>query len=71
MDRARIHEGIRRMRFEALLERQEEGALSRQVEAAEMLGMSERTFRGWRDRLRDEGEAGLMDGYRDASMIWW
>ena len=60
MDRARIHEGIRRMRFEALLERQEEGALS-QVEAAEMLGMSERSFRRWRDRLRDEGEAGLAD----------
>jgi len=48
------------MRFEALLERQEEGALS-QVEAAEMLGMSERSFRRWRDRLRDEGEAGLAD----------
>jgi transposase len=60
MDRARIHEGIRRMRFEALLERQEEGALS-QVEAAEMLGMSERSFRRWRDRLREEGEAGLAD----------
>jgi transposase len=60
MDRARIHEGIRRMRFEAVLERQEEGGLS-QVEAAEMLGMSERSFRRWRDRLRDEGEAGLSD----------
>jgi transposase len=48
------------MRFETLLERQEEGALS-QVEAAEMLGMSERSFRRWRDRLRDEGEAGLAD----------
>ena len=60
MDRARIHEGIRRMRFEALLERQEEGALS-QVEAAELLGMSERSFRRWRDRLREEGEAGLAD----------
>jgi transposase len=60
MDLARIHEGIRRMRFEALLERQEEGALS-QVEAAEMLGMSERSFRRWRDRLREEGEAGLAD----------
>jgi transposase len=60
MDRARIHEGIRRMRFEALLDRQEEGALS-QAEAAEMLGMCERSFRRWRDRLRDEGEAGLAD----------
>ena len=60
MDRARIHEGIRQMRFEALLDRQEMGELS-QAEAAELLGMSERTFRRWRDRLRDEGPAGLAD----------
>ena len=60
MDRARLHEGIRRMRFEALLERQERGELS-QGEAAELLGMSERTFRRWRDRLREEGPSGLAD----------
>lgn len=48
------------MRFEALLDRQERGELS-QIEAAEMLGVSERTFRRWRDRLRDEGPAGLAD----------
>jgi transposase len=60
MDRARIHEGIRQMRFEALLDRQELGELS-QVEAAELLGISERSFRRWRDRLRDEGPAGLAD----------
>ncbi len=60
MDRARIHEGIRQMRFEALLDRQEMGALS-QAEAAELLGMSERSFRRWRDRLRDEGPTGLAD----------
>ena len=48
------------MRFEALLERQESGELS-QVEAAELLGMSERTFRRWRDRIRDEGPEGLRD----------
>lgn len=60
MDRARIHEGIRRMRFEALLDRQERGELS-QLEAAEVLGMSERSFRRWRDRLRDEGPSGLAD----------
>ena len=48
------------MRFEALLERHERGELS-QLEAAEMLGMSERTFRRWRDRLRDEGPEGLID----------
>ncbi|MBV8088890.1 MAG: helix-turn-helix domain-containing protein [Alphaproteobacteria bacterium] len=26
-----------------------------------MLGVSERTFRRWRDRLRDEGPEGLRD----------
>ena len=48
------------MRFEGLLERHERGELS-QEEAAEMLGVSERTFRRWRDRLRDEGPEGLRD----------
>ena len=48
------------MRFEALLDRHERGELS-QIEAAEMLGVSERTFRRWRDRLRDEGPEGLAD----------
>ena len=48
------------MRFEELLGRHECGELS-QLEASEMLGVSERTFRRWRDRLRDEGEEGLLD----------
>jgi transposase len=48
------------MRFEGLLDRHERGELS-QSEAAEMLGMGERTFRRWRDRLRDEGPDGLLD----------
>ena len=39
---------------------QERGELS-QVEAAEMLGISERTFRRWQTRLRDEGPSGLGD----------
>ena len=46
MDWARIHEGIRRMRFADVLERTERSELS-QMEAAELLGMSERTFRRW------------------------
>jgi DNA-directed RNA polymerase specialized sigma24 family protein len=50
MERTRIHEGIRKMRFEDLLDRQERGGLN-QAEAAELLGMSERTFRRWRDGL--------------------
>ncbi|HSK39311.1 MAG TPA: helix-turn-helix domain-containing protein, partial [Arenibaculum sp.] len=48
------------MRFEGLLDRHERGELS-QLEAAEMLGITERTFRRWRDRLRDEGPPGLVD----------
>jgi transposase len=60
MDRARIHEGIRRMRFEDVLGRAERSDLS-QIEAAELLGISERTFRRWRDRHRENGLAGLSD----------
>jgi transposase len=60
MDRARINEGIRRMRFEELLDRHERGDLG-QAAVAEMLGISDRTFRRWRDRLHDEGPAGLAD----------
>jgi transposase len=37
------------------------GAELSQGEAAEMLGVSERTFRRWRDRWRDEGPEGLRD----------
>ena len=46
---AGVLQGLRQMRFEALLDRHERGALS-QVEAAEMQGITERTFRRWRDR---------------------
>lgn len=60
MGRAEVLQGVRTMRFEGLLDRHERGELS-QEEAAEMLGVSERTFRRWRDRLRDEGPAGLRD----------
>jgi transposase len=60
MDRARINEGVRRMRFDDLLARQTRGEIS-QIEAAEMLGISERTFRRWRDRVHDEGPSGLAD----------
>jgi transposase len=60
MDRARIHEGIRRMRFTDVLGCSERLELS-QMEAAELLGISERTFRRWRDRHRDDGLEGLDD----------
>ena len=60
MDRARIHEGIRRMQFLDVLGRMERSELS-QMEAAELLGVCERTFRRWRDRHREEGASGLLD----------
>ena len=60
MDRARIHEGIPRMRFTDVLGRSERSELS-QMEAAELLGISERTFRRWRDRHRDVSLEGLDD----------
>ena len=60
MDRARIHEGIRRMRFTDVLGRSERSELS-QMEAAELLGISERTFRRWRDRHHEHGLDGLAD----------
>lgn len=60
MERARIHEGVRRMRFGDVLGRTQRSELS-QMEAAELLGISERTFRRWRDRYREDGAAGLSD----------
>ena len=60
MDRARINEGVRRMRFEELLDRYERGEFL-QEDAAQMLGVSDRTFRRWRERLREEGPTGLED----------
>ena len=46
--------------FLNLLHRWESAELN-QAEAAELLGVSERTFRRWRDRYDEEGEAGLLD----------
>jgi transposase len=48
------------MRFEDILGRSQRSELS-QMEAAELLGISERTFRRWRDRHREGGLAGLDD----------
>lgn len=60
MNRAALHEGLRRMRFEQILSRHVGGEFT-QAEAAEMLGINERTFRRWRDRFDEDGEAGLAD----------
>ena len=60
MSKATTHEGVRRMRFVSLLDRQERGEIT-QEEAAEMLGTSVRTFQRWSERYREEGEDGLND----------
>lgn len=60
MNRTEVLQGVRRMRFEELLSRHEGGGLS-QEDAARMLGITDRTFRRWRDRLREEGPSGLLD----------
>jgi transposase len=48
------------MKFEEVYDRTFGGVLS-VAEAAEILGMSERTFRRWRDRYETEGADGLYD----------
>ncbi len=61
MGTASIHEGVRRMRFANLLDRQERGEIT-QDDAAEMLGISVRSFQRWTARFTSDGEAGLADG---------
>jgi transposase len=48
------------MKFLSILGRYEAAEFS-QLEAAELLGVGERTFRRWRQRYEEDGEAGLMD----------
>jgi transposase len=60
MRRTEVLQGLRRMKFEDVYGRWQQRRLS-QSEAAEILGMSERTFRRWRHRYEDEGGAGLCD----------
>jgi transposase len=60
MRRTEAHQGARMIKFLDILGRYEAAEFS-QLEAAELLGMGERTFRRWRQRFEDEGEAGLLD----------
>jgi transposase len=48
------------MKLRSVLDRVEARELSK-LEAAEILGVNERTFRRWCQRYDDEGEAGLVD----------
>jgi transposase len=60
MTRATVLQEVRQMRFEELYERRQRRELT-MVEAAEMLGITERTFRRWSTRYEAEGIEGLED----------
>jgi len=60
MRRTEAHQGVRMIKFSSILARYEAAEFS-QLEAAELLGVGERTFRRWRERFEDEGEAGLLE----------
>lgn len=60
MRRTEVLQGVRMMKFRDVFGRCAEGGLS-QLEAAELLGIGERTFRRWCRRYEAEGEAGLLD----------
>ena len=53
-------QGVRMLRFRDVLGRYEADEFN-QEEAAELLGISERTFRRWCQRFEEAGEAGLLD----------
>jgi Winged helix-turn helix len=48
-----------------------EAAEFNQLEAAELLGIGERTFRRCRQRFEDDGEAGLLDRGLGRSVGAW
>jgi transposase len=60
MRRTEALQGVRMIKFLSVFGRYEAAELS-QLEAAELLGVGERTFRRWRQRFEDDGEAGLLD----------
>ena len=60
MIRTEVLQGVRMMKFPDVFGRCEQGGLSR-LEAAELLGVNERTFRRWTRRFEEEAEAGLVD----------
>ena len=60
MRRTEAFQGVRMIKFLSILSRYEAAEFS-QLEAAELVGVGERTFRRWCQRFVDEGEAGLLD----------
>ncbi|CAN5554902.1 hypothetical protein BH23BAC4_BH23BAC4_02030 [soil metagenome] len=60
MRRTEQLQGLRMLKLRDVLSGWEAGRLI-QLEAAEVLGMSERTFRRWSKRFEEDGEDGLCD----------
>jgi transposase len=60
MRRTEALQGVRLIKFRGVFDRYESSELN-QAEAADMLGISERTFRRWCQRFEEAGEAGLLD----------
>ncbi len=60
MTGARVLQEVRQMRFEELYERRQQRTLT-MAAAAEILGVTERTFRRWSGRYDTEGVEGLQD----------
>lgn len=60
MTRATVLQEVSRTRFEELYERRQRRELT-MAEAAEMLVVTERTFRRWSTRYEAEGVTGLAD----------
>jgi transposase len=60
MRRTEVLQGVRVIKFRDILGRYESSEFN-QTEAAELLGISERTFRRWCQRFEEGGEAGLSD----------
>src|SRR3954451_11490961 len=60
MRRSEAHQGVRVIKFLDVLGRYEASEFSR-LEAGELCGVGERTFRRWCQRFEEDGEAGLLD----------
>lgn len=61
MEMAKVLREVRLMRFEELYDRRLGGRLTA-FEAADILGVDERTFRRWSRRYEENGAEGLVDG---------
>jgi transposase len=60
MRRTEALQGVRVIKFRSVLDRYESNELN-QIEAAELLGITELTFRRWCVRFEEAGESGLLD----------